>query len=560
MAEKAQPAGGVSEGAIGRYALLAEVGWFALFCLFVFLLHYLRLENGDIWEHVKMGQIIVAARGIPEGRPILWTLPGQPWLPQSWLFQVLVYGLYRAGGLLALYLWEVALVVAAFWLLYRLWRRERGSRLAGAALIALGALASAPRFQIRPDACTAVALALLLGLWAAYRHGRRKMLWALIPLGLIWANLHVGVLLGLLVLLVLLVGETWERLPWARQEKRGWPWQDKRWRHLLALSAAFALSTLITPSGWRLHAWLLSPELRQMIPHISENRPLWEVFPYFKSPLLALTALTVTTIALVIWGRKSIPRAAPLLLVVFLPIALRMMRQVWPLVMVSLGVCALALRAIREQQPAPQSLPLRLRRWTAAAGWVLLLCAMAFGVQQRWSERAWTGRRTGVGVNADLLPIGAANWLMHHRPPGRLFNTFEDSYYLAFRLWPTYRALCGRLHRLSAGTFPSLRTYRPVAQSHSCPRCDGSDNRRHGPGRGLFRSGAALRKRSRVGGRLWRRGFYRLPAQQPNLHPDNPFARLPRGAFRLRRDSHWSGGRGRERSRAHSPGGRDDRP
>ncbi len=422
----------------GRGHLLREAPWFAILFVFVFLLHYLRLENGDIWEHVKIGEIIVKSRGIPEGRPILWTVAGEPWLPQSWLFQVAVYGVWRVGGLLGLYLWDVALIVFGFGLLYRLWRQEGGSRLGGAALVVLGVLASAPRFQIRPDACTAVGLALLLSIWAAWRRGKRKTLWPLLPLGLIWANMHIGVMLGALALLVVLAGETWERIPWRARRGGAWPWSDKRWRHLLWTSAGFALTTVLTPSLWRLHLWLLSSELRQMIPRISENLPLWQVFPYFKVPISALAALVGATIVLVLCARRRIPRAAPLLLLVFLPLALRMMRQVWPLVMVSLGVCALAIGAITQQRPAPVVIPAAGKRWPLALGWVTLALLMAFGIQQRWGERVWTGHRTGVGINADLVPIGAANWLLRERPPGRIFNTFEDAYYLAFRLWPAY--------------------------------------------------------------------------------------------------------------------------
>jgi hypothetical protein len=46
---------------------------------------------------------------------------------------------------------------------------------------------------------------------------------------------------------------------------------------------------------------------------------------------------------------------------------------------------------------------------------------------------------TGVGINLDLVPEGAVQWLSTHEPPGRLFNNYNSGSYLLYRLAPQVR-------------------------------------------------------------------------------------------------------------------------
>jgi hypothetical protein len=46
---------------------------------------------------------------------------------------------------------------------------------------------------------------------------------------------------------------------------------------------------------------------------------------------------------------------------------------------------------------------------------------------------------TGVGINLDLVPEGAAQWLATHETPGTLLNNYNSGSYLLYRLAPRVR-------------------------------------------------------------------------------------------------------------------------
>jgi len=415
-------------------------GWDGLWLLAIFaivaLLHAVRLGNGDLWEHIKIGEVIVRHRGIPESRDFLWTWPGYPWLAHAWLFEVIVYALYRLAGLLPIYLFSIVLSASALALLFREWRRHGGSLLAGAWFTSLAAIAASPRYQLRPDACTALGLAILLVLLIQFRHGRRDSLWPLVILGLLWANLHGGVLTGMVALCAFAVSESVQFWLFCRRSpERALP--AERLKHLWMATAAFVLTTFLTPHSWRLHHWSFGGTLSGFATQILEFMSFWTAYRSgFVSwiPNLALATSLISAVFLLARARRGVPLAAWVLLFLFTAWTLKMMRQEWP---ASLVIMAAALLALPHHS-APGAARWR-PRWLAPAAWCIITAFVVSGVWHLWFSEAWAGEQVGIGENLELLPKGAADWLLANRPPGKLFNAYGDSYYLVFRLYPTYR-------------------------------------------------------------------------------------------------------------------------
>jgi hypothetical protein len=59
----------------------------------------LPIEDPDIWWHLGTGQWIVAHGHVPIEDPFSVYGAGKPWIAYSWLFEILVYRLYRYFGL-----------------------------------------------------------------------------------------------------------------------------------------------------------------------------------------------------------------------------------------------------------------------------------------------------------------------------------------------------------------------------------------------------------------------------------------------------------------------------
>lgn len=175
----------------------------------------------DLWWHLAAGRQTVSA-----GAPMVvdhfsFTRDGQGWLNHSWLSQVLLYGLYQAGGMLAIGGLVAGLAAASMGFVFA---QMRGPSIFRAFLIVLASAVAAVVWTARPQTISLLLFA-VLG-WILYQYKWRKLnrLWLLPPLFLLWTNLHGGWALGFMLIGCLLAGEVLNHLlknPSA--EVLGWP-------------------------------------------------------------------------------------------------------------------------------------------------------------------------------------------------------------------------------------------------------------------------------------------------------------------------------------------------
>jgi hypothetical protein len=170
-----------------RYLWIAVV---ALGTLVVALNAYrvLSIRHGDpdqFW-HIETGRWIVAHHAVPLTDPFSWYGSARQarWIAHEWLFGVLSYGLYAAGGFRMLYAFTALLDGLLFLLAYTytyLRSKRRALSLGIAALIIAGTL---PNLAPRPQMLTFCAL-LTIGILGE----KGKLFWAL-PIVLLAANYH----------------------------------------------------------------------------------------------------------------------------------------------------------------------------------------------------------------------------------------------------------------------------------------------------------------------------------------------------------------------------------
>src|SRR5262249_18705984 len=112
--------------------------------LFVTALQVHRLDDSDTWWHLATGRLIAASGAVPRSDPFAFTAQGTPWINRQWLFDLGLYGLWRAAGPPGPALGVGTLLVAAFAFAYRLGRR-RLPAWAAAALVFAAAEAAVER-------------------------------------------------------------------------------------------------------------------------------------------------------------------------------------------------------------------------------------------------------------------------------------------------------------------------------------------------------------------------------------------------------------------------------
>jgi hypothetical protein len=201
----------------------------------------------DLWWHLRTGQWIIDTGHIPHSDPFSFTRAGHTWVSQEWLSEIAFYELWKHGGAAALIIFCALLTTAGFMLLYL---RCPGKRHWAAAATAIGALASAPTWGVRPQMFTFTLASLLLWLMEA-GETRPKLLFWVPPLFLLWLNLHAGFALGPALLAAYAIGLVTETALGNSS------WRMVRpllLRVLLLLGACLALVPL-NPSGAQLYRY-----------------------------------------------------------------------------------------------------------------------------------------------------------------------------------------------------------------------------------------------------------------------------------------------------------------
>src|SRR5215467_11505247 len=156
----------------------------------------------DLWWHLRTGQWIVETGTVPHTDPFSFTRAGQAWVSHEWLSEILFYEVWRHAGFGGLIALSAVVTTAGFMILYF---RCGGVSAWAAAATALGAVASAPAWGVRPQMFTFALTSLLL--WLVEHAERRPWVLCWIPpIFLFWLNLHAGFVLAPILLLAYAAG------------------------------------------------------------------------------------------------------------------------------------------------------------------------------------------------------------------------------------------------------------------------------------------------------------------------------------------------------------------
>jgi hypothetical protein len=164
-------------------------------CLAAF--HIVSELQPDSYMTLDAGRWI-AQHGIPHSEVFTIAAHGRRWIDQQWLAELIDYEAWRIAGYAGLALLNASLIGFAYASVAALIRRRGGSvvLVIGCSVIALAAGLASLFIRAQDLALPLFVLLVALCLTDAERHlpGRRLLL--LLPLLVLWANLHGSVLLG----------------------------------------------------------------------------------------------------------------------------------------------------------------------------------------------------------------------------------------------------------------------------------------------------------------------------------------------------------------------------
>jgi hypothetical protein len=156
------------------------------------------LNDADSYWHLVVGRWIVQHAGFPHADPYSFTMAGKPWIAKEWLSQLLYAGAFGIAGWTGMAVLAAAAMALAFGILARELLR-RLVPIPAIAFLAGAFLLAAPHALARPHMLALpVMVAFVAGLVRAVDEDRRPSWW-LLPLMMLWANLHGGFTFGILL-------------------------------------------------------------------------------------------------------------------------------------------------------------------------------------------------------------------------------------------------------------------------------------------------------------------------------------------------------------------------
>jgi hypothetical protein len=371
------------------------------------------LTDQDPYWHIAAGRWIIAHGAVPHQDVFSSSMAGAPWVPHEWLSEVIMAATYDQLGWAGLVVGTAIVFAATLAFLVALLRRYFPP---SAALVAtLGAFGlCAAHLHARPHVFGLLLLVLWLGVLVRARHEERAPAPAFALLMVLWANLHGGFVVGL-VLAALLAGEALFEAPdrpSLLRAARGWGLFGG-----LALLAAVA-----TPSG--LSGLLLTFDFMRM-PFALSTINEWKSPDFQDLQPLEIWLLLAILGTLSTGVRLPVTRIAMLLLLLHEALSHRRFAEILGLATPLLLAPALAIR-LRATGTA------RLDRALAAATHAsrplgLALAGMAIAVA------ATAVLRSGISNDSDrFAPSAAVQFAKDHQLTGSVFNDYEFGGYLIF--------------------------------------------------------------------------------------------------------------------------------
>ncbi|HSO93176.1 MAG TPA: hypothetical protein VLS53_01735 [Candidatus Dormibacteraeota bacterium] len=429
----------MAQGLLSR--LTSRVLLLSLLFVAIFSLSAVPPLDPDLWWHLANGRLMLALGGWPHFDVFSFTAAGHPWVVHEWLADLGMFFAYRAGGLPLLVAIFALVVVAGAICLHALLRGSGLHPTAAVVLTMVGALAGSTAWGARPQLLNLLFTGLLVCYLQRYSEGRLSA-WYLPPFLWLWANLHSGFLVGLIISLLFLAGEVFDSLRRARTV-------DRRHKELgVAIVAGLALS-LVNPYGIDT---LLFPLGTLTSPLIQTNIQEWASPDFHSMAGLLFEALLFILLLGLATRRVRAKSSDFLLAAALLYLALSSQRHVPLFVIASAPLTGRCAKALLEMAgsflpalPQRQAAVAALRANPIAAGPtnrvllgalnLVLLAVVAAGMI---ADRAVPNLQPSAETAALSAgePVQAVESLLAVHRPLRLFNYYDFGGYALWRLYP----------------------------------------------------------------------------------------------------------------------------
>jgi hypothetical protein len=390
-----------------------------------------RVADTDLWGHIAFGRLFLRAGPITHD-PFNYSAPGHAWTVHEWLAEVLMARIYDSFGILGLKWWKFACTTLTVIMLAMAAAETGAEPLLQAVILIVVSVALMPLMEFRPQLFTYLLLAALIALLARDNYRHRAPLWIAVPIFALWANLHGGFVIGVVVLAlytgVVTVENLIGRCPFDRSVR------------LSAVTLASAAATLANPYGFK--AWthvlgaLNNPVTRKVM---IDWQPLLRALANSHGPGVFFFALVVAILIVLALAFALTPHGGDLALIAIAALmgaaAFNAVRNMPLAVIAAVAPLARHLHLLGNKirgavaSSADAHAPRLFNRLGQA---VIIAAALILSL----GKGGLLSTRMPAAMD---YPVGAIAFMQSHQLRGNLLVRFEWGQYVIFHLTPSSR-------------------------------------------------------------------------------------------------------------------------
>lgn len=392
----------------------------------------LPLPPNDLWWHMAAGRTMVTTGSLIRTNEWAYTLPREaPYIYQSWLSELVLYGLWRLGGVPLLTLARSVVIIASYGLVsWHAWRRVRNGKAIAIAVL-LAALVGWDNWTLRPQTLALLPGAVFVAVLGEYLDRRASARWLLVlpAIMVLWVNLHGSFVLG-----VGLLGLAWLALliDVFRAARAA---RAQAWRRLRACAyggAATALAILVNPLGFGIVGYV-----RNLVGNTTVQTNILEWMPPSNRFALASPGFWFFALLLLLAALMGVAarRPSPVDVLWYWGMGWLAIGSVRHVMWFALTMIPLAAQQLSSLMA---SRPVRAGRAFAAMYSVLvgamIVATLPWFEPSRYlaSEHLYAASGPSRHLLSNTTPVGAVEWLAEHRIDGRFWT---DMTYTSYTIW-----------------------------------------------------------------------------------------------------------------------------
>ena len=424
-------------------------GFCGLMAIGIILVAMIRPTDPDMGWHIRNGLDILRF-GAPRGDLYSYTMFGHPWISHEWLTDIGMYWLSHNTGWLIMSAVFASIVALAYVIAARVSRANWETVLITALLAILVAM---PIIGIRAQMLTLLGLAIVL--WILFRWRERptnNLIWWLVPLMLLWVNLHGGFFAGLVLIAVFAGAELFKCLLNRFFKKLQLPCLSLRYFGKLGgVWLALVAVTFINPYTWRvydeLRRTLFDNTVRQVI---SEWTPVSFASP--QSYNLLIYTILLAFLVIIYWRRVDLTKV--IIGICFFLLAMSSWRNLPLFSLVTVPLLAEIVVAV-----APMGFNY-LNNWLMI---ILLAAGVGWLGWDRYQLIAPFSRQPELFQSGGRYPYQAVQYIKEHQLAGKLFNEYNWGGYLIWQLPEKQVFIDGRMATWKTPTQDIFAEYNKIS-------------------------------------------------------------------------------------------------